>query len=105
MEPLNRLTAETILSDEVLSEVFDQEDELYKARLLLSLEDRAEELNVKRKFQELVNTISVWNEKSGGRKKSQRSSRLSWITGQTLQTALMDACSAGNGLQRIMESA
>ena len=39
MVPLNQLTADSILSDEVLSEVFDQEDEIYKARLLLSLED------------------------------------------------------------------
>lgn len=54
MEPLGKLTAETILSDEVLTKVFDQEDELYKARLLLSLEDRADELGVKKKFQELV---------------------------------------------------
>lgn len=56
MVPLNELTAETVLSDEVLTEVFDQEDELYKSRLLLSLEDRAGELGVKRKFQELVKT-------------------------------------------------
>lgn len=54
MVPLNELTAETVLSDDILSEVFDQEDELYKSRLLLSLEDRAGELGVKRKFQELV---------------------------------------------------
>lgn len=54
--PLNELTAETVLSDDVLAEVFDQEDELYKSRLLLSLEDRAGELGVKRKFQELVKT-------------------------------------------------
>ena len=54
MVPLNQLTAESILSDEVLTEVFDQEDELYKSRLLLSLEDRAGELGVKKKFQELI---------------------------------------------------
>ena len=40
MVPLKELTAETVLSDDVLTEVFDQEDELYKSRLLLSLEDR-----------------------------------------------------------------
>ena len=51
---MNRLDANTILSDEVLSEVFDQEDEIYKARLLLSLRDRAKELNVATKFDELV---------------------------------------------------
>lgn len=54
MVPLKELTAETVLSDEVLTEAFDQEDELYKSRLLLSLEDRAGELGVKKKFQELV---------------------------------------------------
>lgn len=54
MVPLNQLTADSILSDEVLSEVFDQEDEIYKARLLLSLEERAGELGKKREFQELV---------------------------------------------------
>lgn len=54
MVPLNELTAETVLSDDVLTEVFDQEDELYKSRLLLSLEDRAGELGVKKKFQELI---------------------------------------------------
>ena len=54
MVPLNELTADTVLSDDVLTEVFDQEDELYKSRLLLSLEDRARELGVKKKFQELV---------------------------------------------------
>lgn len=54
MVPLNQLTADTILSDEVISEVFDQEDEIYKARLLLSLEDRASELGKKREFQEIV---------------------------------------------------
>ena len=41
MVPLNELTAETILSKEILSEVFDQEDELYKAELLASLGLRA----------------------------------------------------------------
>lgn len=54
MVPLRELTAETVLSDDVLTEVFDQEDELYKSRLLLSLEDRAGELGVKKKFQELI---------------------------------------------------
>lgn len=54
MVSLNQLTADTILSDEVISEVFDQEDEIYKARLLLSLEERAAELGKKREFQEIV---------------------------------------------------
>lgn len=54
MEPLNRLTKESILSDDILTEIFSEEDEIYKARLLLSLEDRAAELGVKKKFETMV---------------------------------------------------
>lgn len=54
MVPLKELTTESILSDETLTEVFDQEDEIYKARLLLSLTDRAKELGVKTKFESLI---------------------------------------------------
>lgn len=54
MVPLGQLTKDSILSDEIFTEVFEQEDEIYKARLLLSLQDRAAELGVKTKFEELV---------------------------------------------------
>jgi len=52
--PLKELDAESILSDEVINEAFEQTDEIYKARLLLSLTDRAKELGVKTKFETLV---------------------------------------------------
>lgn len=54
MVPLKELTAETILSKEILTEVFDQEDELYRAELLASLGLRAAELKVKTEFREMV---------------------------------------------------
>ena len=54
MVPLNELTRETILSNEVLTEVFDQEDELYRAELLASLGLRAAELRVKTEFRDMV---------------------------------------------------
>lgn len=54
LQELNSLTAETILSDEVLCEVMEEEDDIYKARLLLSLTDTAQELGVKTKFEKLV---------------------------------------------------
>ena len=54
MVPLNQLDADSILSDDVLTEIFDQEDEIYKSRLILSLIDRAEALGVKKKFEELI---------------------------------------------------
>ena len=56
MVPLKELTAETILSKEILTEVFDQEDELYRAELLASLGLRAAELKVKTEFREMVAT-------------------------------------------------
>ena len=55
MEQINKLTKDSILEDELLAEVFDIEDEIYRARMLLALEDRAEELGVKTKFGKLVN--------------------------------------------------
>jgi uncharacterized protein (DUF927 family) len=54
MVPLNELTAETILSSEILTKVFDQEDELYRSELLASLGVRAAELKVKTEFRDMV---------------------------------------------------
>ena len=54
MQPLNNYTAQTILEDAVFIEVFEQEDEIYKSRLILSLLDRAAELGVKAKFETML---------------------------------------------------
>ena len=51
---INMLTAESILSDELLSEVFDEDDAVYQTRALMALEDRAAQLGVKTKFTKLV---------------------------------------------------
>lgn len=56
MVPLKELTAETILSKEILTEIFNQEDELYRAELLASLGLRAAELRVKTEFRDMVST-------------------------------------------------
>lgn len=48
MEPLARLDSKSILSEEIFLEIFEQEDEIMKARMILSLTDRAGELGVKR---------------------------------------------------------
>ena len=55
MEPLNQLTKTSILDEQIFTELFDQEDEIYKAKLMISLEERAEELGVKTKFRTLLN--------------------------------------------------
>lgn len=54
MKMLKEYDAESILSEELMAEVFDQEDAIMQARMLLSLEDRAKELGVKTKFDKLV---------------------------------------------------
>ena len=48
MVPLNKLDSKSIMSREVLDEVFNQEDEIYRAELLASLALRASELSAKR---------------------------------------------------------
>lgn len=51
---LTKMNEKTILSDEVFEEIFSQEDEIYKARLLLSAQEVAERFKVKGKFNEMV---------------------------------------------------
>lgn len=78
MVPLNELTSDSILSDEVLTEVFEQEDEIYKARLLLSLEDRAAQLGVKGKFVELVKAFKRVEKATRQKKKQQTTMVDNW---------------------------
>lgn len=54
MEEINSMTAESILDDTVFCEVMEEEDEIYKARLLLTLTDRAVALGVKTKFETML---------------------------------------------------
>lgn len=54
MELIARMTKESILAEDVFTEIFEQEDEIYKARLILTLTDRAEELGVKTKFNKMI---------------------------------------------------
>lgn len=54
MEPLDRLDKNSILEERIFQELFDQEDEIKKARLMIALADRAEELGVKTKFNTIL---------------------------------------------------
>lgn len=54
MKNIASMTAEEVYSDLVLDEVFSEEDEIQRAKLLLTLEDRAAELGVKKKFGTMV---------------------------------------------------
>lgn len=80
MKPLNELTKQTILSEEVFGEVFNQEDEIYKARLLLSLQDRAAELGVKGKFDQMVKAYKCVDRETRQRKKQQQAAGMNNYT-------------------------
>ncbi len=54
MKPLSKYNKKTILSEELFIEIFEQEDEIMKARMLLSCRDRAKELGVAKNFDDLV---------------------------------------------------
>lgn len=42
MEMINKLTKDSILDEEVFDEIFSQEDEIYKARLTLTLSGQSQ---------------------------------------------------------------
>ena len=54
MKPLIEYDETSILSEEVFVEIFEQEDEILKARMLLSCRDRAKELGVTKGFDDLT---------------------------------------------------
>lgn len=51
---LKEYDASSILEDEVFETIFDEEDQIIRARMILSLIDRAKELGVKTKFEEIL---------------------------------------------------
>lgn len=62
LQEICTLTSDTILSEDVICEVLAEQDEVFKAQLLLTLVDRAKELGVKSKFEKLV--VAYKKEKS-----------------------------------------
>lgn len=63
MEPLDRLDKNNILEEKIFQEIFEQEDEIKKARLEVALEDRAAELGIKTKFATLLNAYKKVDKK------------------------------------------
>lgn len=54
MRLLKDYDAESILAEEVFTEIFDEQDEVRRWRMILSLMDRAKDLGVKAKFEKLL---------------------------------------------------
>lgn len=76
IDAINSLTKESILEEEIFNEIFDQEDEIYKARLILTLMDRAKELGVKKKFEDLLKVYTKVYRQS---QESEKKARLSMV--------------------------
>lgn len=78
LQEISSMTAESILADEVFAELMEEEDEIFRAKLLLTLTDRAEELKVKSKFTKLV--AAYKKEKQKFDKKQQAPANLERMT-------------------------
>ena len=68
---LTTLNEKTVLSDEVFEEIFSQEDEIYKARLLLAAQEVAERFRVKGKFDQMVRAYKRVDRETRKKKKQQ----------------------------------
>ncbi len=66
-----KMNEKDILSDQVLEEIFSQEDEIYKARLLLTAQEVAERFHVKGKFDNLVKAYKHVDRQTKQKKKQE----------------------------------
>lgn len=73
MKDLKKLTSQTILEENIFTELFDIQDEIKKARLLIALTDRAEELGVKTKFAKLYSAYNKVQKEVSQKKPKQNS--------------------------------
>lgn len=78
MKPLIEYDKKSILSEEVFAEIFEQEDEIMKARMLLSCQDRAKELGVKQNFDNLVKAYKKAETETRKKKATSNSMLDSW---------------------------
>ena len=54
MKKLSEYDKKSILAEDVFTEIFEQEDEIKKAQMLLSFQERAKELGVKQGFDMMI---------------------------------------------------
>ncbi len=78
MKPLIEYDKDGILSEEVFVEIFDQEDEIEKARMLLSCQDRAKELGVKTKFDTMAKAYGKVGKATAEKKKKDNTLLENW---------------------------
>lgn len=78
MKPLQELTSEEILSEEIFQAVFDEEDLIVRARLILGLEDRAKQLGVKGKFEGILKAYKAVDKSTRQKKTKEVSLMENW---------------------------
>ena len=62
MKPLTDYDKKEILAEDVFVEIFEQEDAIRRAQMLLSFQDRAKELGVKGQFDTMVKAFEEGRE-------------------------------------------
>lgn len=94
MKPLNSYDRKGILSEEVFVEIFEQDDAIRRAQMLLSFQDRAKELGVKGQFDTMVKAFEKTEKEM--QKKQQQSQTL--IENWTNFTGKYDSMKCGSWL-------
>lgn len=69
MGPINKMTKEELLSSDTLAEVFDEEDEIKKAMMLIELSERAKELKAKTQLDTLIKAFKKVDRQMAKRKR------------------------------------
>lgn len=90
MKPLNQLDKNSILSEEIFREIFEDEDEIHRARLILSLVDRADELKVKTQFNSLLRAYKKVDKVTKDEAKKRRKENISLVENWTNFTGPYD---------------
>lgn len=99
MVGINRLDKKTILKDEIFAAIFEEKDEVQRARLIISLEDKAGELGVKLQFRTLIKAYSKSlkeKEKAEAEAAAQQKTQILESTGRTsFKGPYPDLCCVG----------
>ena len=78
MKPLNDYDKKEILSEDVFVEIFEQEDAIRRAQMLLSFQDRAKELGVKGQFDTMVKAFEKAEKESLQKQKQNQTLIENW---------------------------
>lgn len=95
MKPLNSYDKKGILAEEVFVEIFEQEDAIRRAQMLLSFQDRAKELGVKGQFDTMVKAFEKAEKETQQKQRQSQTLIENW----TNFTGKYDSMKCGSWLQ------